>query len=266
MKHHDTLAHLVCLLAPTAALCALVGCESSVGPTLPDAALVVDAAPDADLDPLGYVVESTWLVRDAAPTEASCEADRIARVRLRVLDANAVILDELVAPCSEGAFVGTTILPWGTRHYGEWAALAPDGAELQEVPVSMPIAAAMPRTSLPVSAASFEVRPPAWRDYAAGGVATVSGYPDPAACNASGIVALRLTLTPVDGGEAISAREPCEDGRVFVRTEPLLDYDHDYEVTWESLGADETVLTTTTIDPVRMSAPTRVVFGLDASF
>jgi hypothetical protein len=145
-------------------------------------------------------------------------------------------------------------------------ALAPDGEELQEIPASMPIAAAMPRTALDVAPASFEVRPASFHDYAAGGVATVTGYPDPSACNTAAVARLRLTLWPTDGGDPVVATEPCADGRVFVRTEPLLDYAREYGVTWDALAADGSIAGTVEIDPVRMSSPTRVVFGLDAIF
>lgn len=215
------------LLICTSLLLAL-GCERE------HCARAADAGPDTGLPdvpirPDGYVVRGSFTIRGAAPTAETCAAENIARVRLRVLDGSAAILDEVIVPCADGALVGEALLPWRVRHYGEWAALAPDGSVRESLPVTRRVDQAPPARELELLPADFQPRPAEWGDFRAGGTVYVTGWTGPQTCTALGIATYELTLAPDAGGAPMVVTATCATARteggngvLVVRTEPQL--------------------------------------------
>ena len=129
----------VCLVLGGSAACGREGFETRLpDAAFPDGSVAFDAGPEPEV---GYRVRGSWLLRGIAPTAASCDTDGISLVRLQVLDEEARVLDELLAPCEHGSFEGSTTLAWGVRRYGEWVALGEDGErQRQPVPTARPTA------------------------------------------------------------------------------------------------------------------------------
>ncbi len=239
----------------------VVGCDRTVCPR------EVDAGGDSPEVAGGFIVGGHWTIHGEVPSPQTCAAAGIARVRLRILDADASILDEVTVPCADGSVDGSMLLSWRDRYYGEWAALGADGGTRESVPVTRRVVAAPPTERLDLLPPDFEPRPVEWRDYRAGGTVYVTEWTGPETCSARGVDTFQIVIAAEDGsGDPVVHSVACAtagmDGSIVVRTEPLFDWNRTYRITWSALASDGSTLMTLDLGQVRMVSPARALLGL----
>ncbi len=249
-----------------------LGCADGGGPcgAARDAGATSDAAPPPPPPPpSGYVVHGGWAVRGQPATVESCAAEGIVRVRLRILDRDATVIDEDDAPCERGELQSARAYAWGPRYYGEWQALAANGSVREAIPVTRPITIVQPRDTVELPPIDFQPRPIDWLDYRAVGSIYFSGWTSSATCTDQGIDSFRLALTPAGGGAEVTESVRCADafdlqnsGQYEVRTGASLTWGVLYDVVWTARAADGTELRRVSLGQVRMASPTRALAGL----